>query len=58
MLRRNGYLAAYDVCHNVEDLGRELDKLEQRVLRRIYSEGLGIELAKLSPVARNFLGLS
>ncbi len=58
MLRRNGYLAAYDMCHNVEDLGRELDKLEQRVLRRIYSEGLGIELAKLSPVARNFLGLS
>ncbi len=58
MLRRNGYLAAYDMCHNVEDLGRELDKLEQRVLRRIYSEGLGIELAKLPPVARNFLGLS
>lgn len=58
MLRRNGYLAAYDMCHNVEDLGRELGKLEQRLLRRIYSEGLGIDLAKLSPVARNFLGLN
>lgn len=31
MLRRNGHLAAYDMCHNVEDLGRELSKLEQRV---------------------------
>lgn len=58
MLRRNGYLAAYDMCHNVEDLGRELSQLEQRVLRRIYGEGLGIDLAKLSLVARNFLGLS
>jgi hypothetical protein len=57
MLRRNGYLAAYDMCHNVADLDRELSKLEQRVLRRIYSEGLGIDLGKLSPVARNFLGL-
>lgn len=58
MLRRNGYLAAYDMCHNVGDLDRELGKLEQRVLRRIYGEGLGIDLAKLSPVARNFLGLN
>ncbi|AVR11537.1 reverse transcriptase domain-containing protein [Burkholderia thailandensis] len=57
MLRRNGYLAAYDMCHNVENLSRELGKLEQRVLRRIYSEGLGINIDKLSPAARNFLSL-
>lgn len=56
-LRRNGYLAAYNMCHNVADLDRELGKLEQRVLRRIYTEGLGIDVGKLLPVARNFLGL-
>ncbi|MBB5468587.1 retron-type reverse transcriptase [Paraburkholderia sp. CI2] len=56
-LRRNGYLAAYDVCHNVADLERELGKIEQRVLRRIYSDGIGVNLAKLSGAARTFLGL-
>ncbi|MFM0390025.1 reverse transcriptase domain-containing protein, partial [Paraburkholderia dipogonis] len=56
-LRRNGYLAAYDVCHNVSQLEHELVKLQQRVLRRLYADGLGIKLATLSGSARTFLGL-
>ncbi|OMV48931.1 hypothetical protein AQ790_00755 [Burkholderia pseudomallei] len=55
--RRNGYLAAYDMCKNVGTLDSALSDLEQRVLRKIYQEGLTIDLGKLSPSARTFLGL-
>lgn len=56
-LRRNGYLAAYDVCHNASQLEHELVKLQQRVLRRLYADGLGIKLATLSGSEHTFLGL-
>ncbi len=55
--RKNGYLAAYDMCQNVDDLERGLADLEQRILRKIYQEGLHINLATLSGEARSFLGL-
>jgi RNA-directed DNA polymerase len=57
-LRRNGYLAAYDICHNVLQLEHELANLEQRVLRTIYRDGLGIDLHRLAGAARTFLGLT
>ena len=58
VMARHGYLAAYDMCANVQSLERELLSLEQRVLRRVYTEGLGINLQRLSAEARTFLGLT
>lgn len=55
--RRNGYLAAYDICRNVRQLENELANLEQKVLRKIYANGLGINLARLDGTTRRFLGL-
>lgn len=55
--RRNGYLAAYDICRNVRQLENELTNLEQKVLRKIYASGLGINLARLDGTTRRFLGL-
>jgi len=56
-VRKNGYLAAYDMCQNVDELERGLADLEQRILKKIYQEGLHINLATLSGEARAFLGL-
>ena len=55
--RRNGYLAAYDMCDNVNVLELALAELEQRVLKKIYQDGLKINLTELSRAARTFLGL-
>jgi RNA-directed DNA polymerase len=55
--KRNGYLAAYGVCSNIENLNARLAKAEQRALRNVYRDGLGIDLSKVSSHARTFLGI-
>ncbi|KVN53442.1 hypothetical protein WT14_31755 [Burkholderia stagnalis] len=55
--RTHGYLAAYDMCHNIDDLERALEELQQKVLRKIYVDELKINLAGLNREARTFLGL-
>ena len=54
----NGYLSAYELCSNVDELERNLMDLEQRVLRKIYSVDLGIDITKLTLQKRLFLALS
>lgn len=56
--KKNGYLAAYDVCENLPGLEAILGDVEQKVLTRIYTQGLGIEIPKLNREARTFLGLN
>jgi retron-type reverse transcriptase len=55
--KRNGYLAAYDVCTNIEDVSAQLLSLEQKALRNIYQVALGIDLTAIGPDARRFLEL-
>jgi len=56
--RSTGYLNAYEACTNISDVENELSDLTQKVLRKIYREGLGLKLEKLSAEARTFLGLN
>ena len=56
--KRTGYLAAYDVCTNIGSVANELASLEQKALRKIYADGLGIDLGKIDKEARTFLGLT
>ncbi|PFH20450.1 reverse transcriptase (RNA-dependent DNA polymerase) [Burkholderia sp. JKS000303] len=55
--RTHGYLAAYDMCHNVDSLERALEELQQKVLKKIYVDELKINIAGLNREARTFLGL-
>ncbi|WP_368641391.1 reverse transcriptase domain-containing protein [Castellaniella ginsengisoli] len=55
--KQEGYLGAYEACSNHSDLQALLSKLEDEVLRRVYKNGLGIDLTKLTAAARAFLGL-
>jgi RNA-directed DNA polymerase len=55
--RVSGYLSAYEACSNILELENTLTDIHQKVLRRIYTEGLKIELSTLSGEARTFLGL-
>jgi group II intron reverse transcriptase/maturase len=55
--RKAGYINAYDMCSNIVELENALDHIEQKVLKRLYTEGLGIDLSKLSATAYTFLGL-
>ncbi len=55
--RIGGYFAAYDVCENLSELKEALDGVEQEVLKRIYVDGLKIDITKLSSEAYTFLGL-
>lgn len=55
LMRKNGYLAAYDVCENVGDLQQALDAAIFRVLKNIYSKDLQIPVNKLSKEAKAFL---
>lgn len=55
--RAGGYLSAYEACTNIGELENEMTGVTQKVLRRIYMDGLGINLATLSAEARTFLGL-
>ncbi len=56
--RIGGYLSAYACCTNILELENALQDIHQRVLRRIYREGLGIDLTTLSAEKRTFLGLT
>ena len=56
--KRNGYLAAYDVCENVLEVQKSLADVEQKVLRNLYTNGLQIDLSALSRDAKTFLGLT
>jgi len=53
----NGFLAAYDVCENLNEVQQNLKDIEQKTLLSIYKNDLGIETKKLSKEARTFLGL-
>jgi len=55
--KRSGYLAAYDVCTNISEVALHLSDVEQRALRKVYRDGLGIDLKTISNEARAFLGL-
>lgn len=56
--KKNGYLAAYDVCENLSGVERALADVEQKVLQRVYTGGLGIDLSVISRDAKTFLGLN
>lgn len=55
--KRNGYVAAYDVCTNIEFVESELRALERKCLLRIYQNELKMELSSLGAEAHTFLGL-
>lgn len=55
--RSSGYLNAYENCTNLDELEHIFSDLTQKTLRKIYTEGLKIDLHTLSPEARTFLGL-
>lgn len=55
--KKAGYLAAYDVCNNLAELEHDLIDMTHKVLRKIYVDGLNIDLEKLSPSARRFLSI-
>lgn len=54
--KQEGYLGAYEGCANYSDLKALLLRLEDEILRRVYKNGLGIDLARLTAAARVFLG--
>jgi RNA-directed DNA polymerase len=56
--RTAGYLNAYDGCSNAEELENEFADLTQKVLRKLYGEGLKIDLQTLTQEKRTFLGLT
>ena len=55
--KRDGYLGAYEMCANIEDVQLELRKAEYKALRAVYGAGLGIKLSEIGSDARAFLGL-
>jgi RNA-directed DNA polymerase len=55
--KRDGYLGAYDMCANIENVQLELRKAEHKALRTVYGAGLGIKLSEIGADARAFLGL-
>ena len=55
--RKSGYIHAYADCVNADRLEYGLEDIQQKVLRRIYTQGLDINLESLSGEAKSFLGL-
>ncbi len=55
--RQAGFLAAYNVCSNIKEIVWNLDKIEQKILRTLYRDELGIKIDTLTAEARTFLGL-
>lgn len=53
-----GYLHAYQCCSNYAQLESLLADLTRDVLRRLYTNGLGLDLHRLPNAAIRFLGLS
>jgi len=56
--RTSGYLNAYEVCTNIQEAENELAGLTQKILLKIYRDGLKINLETLSTEARTFLGVT
>lgn len=56
--KRDGYLSAYDLCTNINEVELELEKASQKALRAVYGAGLGIKLSEIGVDARAFLGLT
>jgi len=52
-----GYLHAYQCCSNYSELENLLAELTDDALRRLYRNGLGLDLHKMSSAALRFLGL-
>jgi retron-type reverse transcriptase len=55
--RAGGYMHAYEACTNLSELDHELFDLSQKILRKIYADGLKLDLQNLSTEVRTFLGL-
>ena len=55
--RKSGYIHAYDLCSNILELENSLNDIEQKVLKKIYKQDLGINLQTISKEVRTFLGL-
>jgi len=55
--RISGYIYAYVDCVNADELEHELANIQQKVLKKIYTDGLHIDINKLPKEARTFLGL-
>jgi hypothetical protein len=56
--RLGGYLNAYACCTNLTELENSLGDVLQMTLKRLYRDGLGINLKALDAPARTFLGLT
>lgn len=52
-----GYLDAYNHCDNLKQLSSALDSSREKALKKIYVDGLGMNLELLSPEKNRFLGL-
>lgn len=55
--KASGYLHAYQCCSNYEQLENMLNKIGGDALHRLYTNGLGLDVGKLSSAAIRFLGL-
>lgn len=56
--RKSGYIHAYMDCVNAEELEHELADIQQKVLKKIYTDGLHIDIHNLPRETRTFLGLT
>ena len=56
--RKSGYVHAYSDCVNADKLDNELSDIQQKVLKRIYVNGLKIDIENLAHEERTFLGLT
>jgi len=56
--KKNGYLAAYDACSNIEKVAQDLTAIENKALRNLYQKDLGIDISSISAEARAFLGIT
>ncbi len=53
----SGYLDAYSHCDNIVQLNDALNDSRDKALRKIFVDGLGMNLKKLSHEKLYFLGL-
>lgn len=56
--RCTGYLAAYECCSNYSELAHHIEDLRKSALRRLYTDGLGIDIEHASAEKRAFLAIS
>lgn len=53
----NGYIDAYRACTNADELKNDLKDIEQKTLRNLYQQELGIKINSVSAEVRRFLNL-